>query len=263
MSQNDPDVFMSDRALAVLSSNWASYVADGGTAENGGTIIPSSTWNNFNFGPGDFAVFSELCVSPTGTPPTDPGATTPTGWTVATSTFTDGASRGCRYSHGYKILDGTEPNTRMRYCAIPAAGASSFRYTIVRCFYMNRPVQSVTFGGAVASTVNTDPALLTILLGAENSLSAYDCILGVARFHGVQGGGMTDLQTVISPVKGTEYFDYDNMTRAVSAGNDGINVNAKIKYNAYCRGDTTANMTLDMADTGSTNVAHGSWYKLR
>jgi len=265
MSQYDNECLIADRGLAVLSSNWASQGYNGGAADTGGATIPTTSWNGKGIGAGDVAFFSEITVSPDASFPADPGATSPPGWTsFGTATFTDAAGRGCRFVWGAKILTNTDPGSRVRYCAIPAAGANSYRQGIVRVFYMSRPVMSLSPGGGVTQFVGTDPVAQTVLAAAENSTTAYDCMLVLASFHGVKTApGMVDADCTISPAKGTEFFGFDGMTRAQSCGDDGIANNAKIKYNAYCRGDTAANMILDMIDTGSTNAMAGAWMKMR
>lgn len=265
MSQYDNECLIADRGLAVLGSNWSSFSVNGGGVENGGALISTTSWDGFGIGAGDFAVISEICVGPTATIPTDPAGSTPAGWTsFGTNTFTDASGRGCRTNWGAKILTSSDIGSRVRFCAVPAAGNNAYRQTICRVFYMNRPVLSFTSGGGVGQFTGGDPTLLTVLAGAQDSTTAYDLMMAIAVFHGVKAApGLTDADTPISPAKGTEFFAFDGMTRAESCGNDDIANNAKIKYNAYCRGDTAANMTLDMIDSGSTNAMAGAYIKLR
>lgn len=254
------------RKLTTFISNWNTRSDLGGAATPLGAQIPASADTGWPFGDGDLILFAEFVGNDSATIPTE---VIPTGYTkIASATLTDGVPRGCRLVLSYKIGSFSGDFTgsvRVSGMACPTTSAlSSYRCSMVKGFYMSRPIRSITVGTPVAGQSSVAVGPITIpATDAPVSGYDYDMIMQVMVLKG--DGAPTDANYTLSPQKGTEYYTYPNRFGRLDLFGlgTGSTANAKIFVNCYTHGDPPANFSGTMADTGAGNFVLGATLKIR
>lgn len=263
MSQVDSQLVIADSRIAILGTAYASFVQNGNVADAGGAIIPTQTnYSSLGFGDGDLIHVGELCVSTTATPPDAP-VSYPANFASYgdTNTWTDQNGRGVRLAWGSMRMTDAHPGTRFKL--FPVSAAVVYRQTMLRAFYMSRPVRAHAATSGAIDHQNGGLSSISVPAATDNGIQVpkpYELEIVIANMFGTL---LSDIQTIVTPAKGTEYFGYratGGTTREQVSGTDGVSNSAKSKWNSYERDGpfNVANFFASAADTGAVNCVVGA-----